>query len=426
MPLATEGQFNPSFHFLGLIQKALSDGIPRRCSMPACPEVYIVPTDKAYYTTAPNVQALRELCLAAPFDLMVEPVPDWRPDGGKEAVQAGRLWMRKPKAETAAPSLPARPLQELLWYASLSASHGQLLHGCRADDLVRLKRCPDFSILPHSEHDMTLAVFMMEESGDLLTVAEATGIPLAKVFDFHNACAALGLIERGNAFDPGEYLAGAIQRALVDRQMRRCELPGRAPLFLAPAEGKYYTQGDAATVAAYATASLAEMDIGIADGLGTQAGEEEELVQIGRMWVRRKKEVQVAAPPAYPLTQLLFRATLDTSRGRLVAGSSLGDTVRLTRWPEAHCLELDRRFFALAAFMSANTASVAKISEYTGISLGRVAEFHNACAALGLIETGGTESIKAKPVAEGQREIYRKISKALETMKAGAQHEPTS
>lgn len=425
MPLATEGQFNPSFHFLGLIQKALSDGVTRRCAMPGCPEVYIVPAEKAYYTAALGIETLRELCQAAPFDLTVESMPDWRPDGGgKQPVQVGRMWMRKAKAE-AAPSLPARPIQELLWYASLLASRGQLLQGCRIDDLVRLKRCPDFSILPHAEHHMTLAVFMMEESADLSTVAEATGTSLPKVFDFYNACAALGLIERGNAFEPQEYLAGLIQRAMADRQMRRCELPGREPLFLVPAEGKYYTHGDAATVAAYASAALMDVEITLADSLGAGGEEEEEVVQIGRMWVRRKKESQTAAPPSYPLAGLLFRATLDASRGRLAAGGSLSEPVRLQRWPEAGCLELDRRFFALAAFMSANTASVARIAEYTGISMGRVAEFHNACAALGLVEAGGPENIKAKPVAEGQREIYRKISTALEAMKTGVQHEPS-
>jgi hypothetical protein len=421
---ATEGQFNPSFHFLGLIQKALSDGIPRRCAMPDSPEVYLVPAEKAYYTAASDVRALRGLCLAAPFDLTVEPVPNWRPDGGKEPVQAGRLWLRKPKAE-AAPSLAARPIQELLWYASLCASRGQLLQGCRADQPVRLKRCPDFSTLPHGEHDLTLAVSMMAESADLFAVAEATGTPLPKVFDFYNACTMLGLIEHGNAFAPQDYLAGLIQRAMGDRQMRRCELPGREPLFLAPAEGKFYTHGDAATVAAYAAASLLDMDVALADSLGASGPEEEELVQIGRMWVRRKKESQAAAtPPAYPLAGLLFRSMLDASRGRLMTGSALNNPVRLTRWPEAACLELDRRFFALAAFMSANTASVARIAEHTRIPQSRVVEFHNACAALGLIEVGGSENIKARPVAEGQREIFRKISKALDAKKAGAQHEP--
>lgn len=417
MTQATEGQFNPSFHFLGLIQKAMSDGVVRRCSLPSGPEVFIVPADHAYYSAAPNAEALQALCLAAPFDLTVESVPDWQPDGGKQTVQVGRMWMHKQCAATST-KLPSHPLQELLWYAGLTASRGQLLQGCRADEPVRLKRCPDFSVLPHARHDPVLAACLLEASTDLLSVAEATGIPLARVFDFHNACAVLGLIERGNAFEPQEYLPGVIQRAITDRKMRRCALPGHEPLFLAPEEGKYYTAADAAGMAAYCTAMSMDLEIGIVDSLGRESAEEE-LVQIGRMWVRRKKEVSAPVLPSRPLSDLWFRSVLESSRGRLLAGSQARSPVRLKRWPDVACLELDRRFFALAAFMTANTASIARIAESTGVAPGRVTDFHNACAVIGLLESGEREAVKARPVADGEREIYRKISRALEARQAG-------
>jgi hypothetical protein len=417
MTQAVEGQFNPSFHFAGLIQKAIADGAARRCFLPGSPEVYIVPAENIYYTASPGIEALDPLCAAAPFDLTVEVLPDWRRGDGNEMVQVGRAWIRK--QTPGAPShLSPRPLSELLWYATLCASRGQLLQGCHADDPVRLKRWPDFSTLHHRESYLVLAAFMAGETADLVEVAENTGVPLPQVFDFHNACAVLGLIERGNVFEPREYLLGLIQRSIADRQMRRCVLPGHAPLFIAPDEGKYHTAADGASLAALCSAMLIDLEVEAVSGLGTE-GEEEEVVQIGRMWVRRRKEAAAPRIPARPLSELLFMAALGASRGRILAGSRAADPVRLNRWPDAFCLEQDRRFFPLAAFMTANAAALPTIAKQTGIPLAGVIDFHNACAATGLIEHSERENITARQLADGEREIYRKISRALDGRKAG-------
>lgn len=417
MTKAAEGTFNPSFHFLGLIQKAMADGVVRRCVLPGSSEVYLVPGENAYYTAAPTVEALEALCLAAPFDLTVEMLPDWQGNKGQETVQVGRMWLRK-QAPSTPSNLSARPLPELLWYAALCASRGQLLQGCRSDDPVRLKRWPDFSVLPHRESFMALAGFMAEESADLMTVAEATGVAPEEVFDFYNACSMLGLIERGNVFEPQEYLLGLIQRSLADRRMRRCVLPGHPPLFIAPAEGLYYTAADIASVIALSSAMLIDLEVDIVESLGG-GDDEEEVVQIGRMWVRRKKESSAPKMPARTLSELLFFAALGSSRGRLLAGSRLDAPIRLKRWPEAACLEQDRRFFPLAAFMTANAAPPARIAELTRIPLARVIDFHNACTAIDLLEFPERESVRARQVGDGEREIFRKISRALDGLKAG-------
>ena len=417
MTQPVEGNFNPSFHFLGLIQKASSDGVVRRCFLPGGPEVYLVPAENIYCTNAATIEALEPLCMAAPFDLTVEALSDWRRDGTDRAVQVGRMWSRKSPA-AAAVDLVSRPLPELVWYATLCASRGQLLQGCRSDDPVRLKRWPDFSVLYHRESDPLLAAFMVAESADLMTVAENTGVPLGQVFDFHNACAVLGLIERGNVFDPQDCLLGVIQRAIADRQMRRCTLPGHAPLFIAPTEAKYHTEADRASLAALCSAPLIDLEVEAVNGLGASDGEEE-LVQVGRMWVRRKKEASASKSPGHPLTELLFLAALGASRGRLLIGCRATDPVRLRRWPEASCLQQDRRFFPLAAFMSGNAAPLSVVAQRTGVPFPKVVDFHNACAAVGLIERCEWESVKTRPVADGEREIYRKISKALDGLKAG-------
>ena len=140
------------------------------------------------------MEALEALCLAAPFDLTVEAAADWQGAGKAEALRIGRMWLKK-EAPAKSSALVPRPLPELIWYAALRTSRGQLLQGCRADEPERLKRWPDFALLHPKESHVALGALMTEDSADLLTVAEATGVALGEVFDFHNACAAVGLIE---------------------------------------------------------------------------------------------------------------------------------------------------------------------------------------------------------------------------------------
>ena len=47
MTKAMEGTFKPSFQFIGLIQKAMADGVVRRCVLAGCPEVFLVPAENA-------------------------------------------------------------------------------------------------------------------------------------------------------------------------------------------------------------------------------------------------------------------------------------------------------------------------------------------------------------------------------------------
>ncbi|MGZ8944725.1 MAG: hypothetical protein ACXW1W_04785 [Methylococcaceae bacterium] len=388
MSPALKGNFNPSFHFLGLIQKAIADGVTRLCVHPACPEVYLVPSEQTFYTAETDIAALEALCLAAPFDLSVELIPDWRPNSDRD-VQAGRVLMQR-KNPAANNELEARPLQELLWYSALCASKGQLLQGHHAETPVRLTSCPDFSQLFHKEYHPLLAALWFEESMALTALAETTGIPLSQVFDFYNACAALDLIvvEHANVFDPANYLLGLIQKADADRQMWRCELPGKAFLLLAPVEGKFYSEADSAGIAKLCSTPLSELQVSIVDN----SGGEEEIVQIGRTRVRRKKEVTLPKLPEHPLSELRFRAALYASHGRLLSGYNINTPVRLKTWPDkkllkdAASIKEERYIFALAAFMTAKAADLPGIASATNLSLAQVIDFHNACAVVELLE----------------------------------------
>jgi len=391
MSPSLEGNFNPAIHFLGLIQKAMADGITRHCVHPSCPEVYLVPAEHTFYTAAPNIQDLQALCLAAPFDLSVNPMPDWHPAAanGEHDVQAGRTLIHR-KIQAHGPELTASPLSELLWYAALSASEGKLLQGCQADIPVRLMASPDFSKLFHREHEPALAKFMLENTADLNTVATATGIPLPRVYDFYNACAVTGLIELDTVFHAENYLLGLLEKAKADRHMRRCALPGGgAPLIIAPEEDKYYTELDAAGVARLCAALLPSLDVSM---VADNESEQEELVQIGRTWVRRKKAASLPKLPGRPLSDLLFRAALYGSQGRLLPGYQLDRPVRLSANPdkallkESAAIPAERYIFPLTAFMAANKAmSLPEIANATRQPLAKVIDFHNACAVLGLL-----------------------------------------
>ena len=384
-----EGTFNPAYHFLGLVQKAMSDGITRRC-VHAGSAIYLVPSENTYYSEHSDIRELESLCLAAPFDFSVELLPEWRPEK-EQIVQAGRMLIKQkgPMADT---GLLPHSLNELLWYAALCGSGGLLLLDARADVPVRLLACPDFSRYFHREHDPVLAEYMLDKSLPLTAVSEATGIPLSQVFSFYNACSVLGLIvvePDRNVLDPAEYLLGLLEKAEADRQIRRCVLAGQAPLFLVPEEGKYYSEANFEGIAKLCATPLSEQTVEI---VNRDSDGEEEIVQVGRTKIRRKKEPLLPKIPGHPLSDLLFHAALYASQGRLLPGYNLNTPVRLKAWPdkallkEAASVKDERYFFALIAYMVTNTVSLTDIAKATNLPLEKVIDFHNACAVAGLLE----------------------------------------
>jgi hypothetical protein len=231
---------------------------------------------------------------------------------------------------------------------------------------------------------------MLENSAPLTAVADITGISLAQIIDFHNACAILDLIgmEQSNVLDPTKYLLGLIQKAEDDRQMWRCELAGQGFLIISPVDGKYYSEADPTVIGKLCSTPLSEMNVSIVDN----NTDEEEFVQIGRSRVRRKKPAALPKLPGHPLSELSFRAALYASQGRLLAGYDANTTVHLKSWPdkklliESASIKAERYFFPLAAYMTTKAANLPDIAEATNLSLEQVIDFHNACALAGLLK----------------------------------------
>lgn len=388
MTQTSTGYFNPSFHFLGLIQKTIMDGVTRHCVQPGCPDVYLAPKEQAYYVGEPDIQALKALCLAEPFDMSVRLMPDWHPPGN-QLLQAGRLLMSR-KNQAAGHQLEKRPLDELLWYAALVASDGRLWQGCHAETPVSLKVCPDFSRLFHRECDPVLATSLLEGSASLTAVAEKAHVPLAHVFEFYNACTVLDLIEFGSTpedvFEPRNYLLGLIDTAASDRQARCCTLAGGPPLYIVPEEDKYFCEGDALAIAKFCTARLSDLQVTVV------GGGKDEVVQIGRQRVVRKKTVELPKIPGQPLSLLRFRAALYGSQGRLLRGFTTDTPVSLKSWPdkalvrESSTIKAERHIVPLSAFMVNKSASLPEIATAAQLPLDKVIDFHNACALAGLLK----------------------------------------
>lgn len=88
----------------------------------------------------------------------------------------------------------SRSLTELTIYAVIQASQGRLLDGHSAERPVTLAALPNANEIPLLGQYSEIAKFMRNWEGDLYGVSEALQIPLAKVFEFYNACFVLGYI----------------------------------------------------------------------------------------------------------------------------------------------------------------------------------------------------------------------------------------
>lgn len=175
--------FDPGQHFLGVLQSIIASAEDSILVLPGRPWLAVSPRAQSYYSALSHEELQPLLRLPA------------------GAVQVRRLQIEKVLASPWAKDLGVRPLVELLWHASLAASGGRLLAGCRPEDVVRLRQWPPVAHLPSYRKFLRVAAFMSHNAASLQSVAECTGTPIGAVFDFHNACAAMGLVER---FAPAE------------------------------------------------------------------------------------------------------------------------------------------------------------------------------------------------------------------------------
>ncbi len=86
-----------------------------------------------------------------------------------------------------------------------------------------------------------------------------------------------------------------------------------------------------------------------------------------------------------PLGRLVYCAALFGCEGRLVLNCDPEDRLRLIDWPDFDAVPHLPEHREIAKFMLVNTADLAEIAAATGVSIGVVIAFCNACEAVGLV-----------------------------------------
>ncbi|MCK4843093.1 MAG: hypothetical protein KAT04_14625 [Methylococcales bacterium] len=116
--------------------------------------------------------------------------------------------------------LKPRPLGHLIWCVTFSCSLGQVIKGYNEHDIVHLKRWPDIN-LPGCRELIKLAAYMQSNSVDLSTVQKQTKIPIEQIYNFYNACKAIGLIEHVQQVDVFEKKLDNDKRQLFAKISKR-------------------------------------------------------------------------------------------------------------------------------------------------------------------------------------------------------------
>lgn len=176
-----ESVFVPETRLLGLIQSIAEGKKNCRIALPKGPEIYIFSEESVFFSQA-TIEGLLPLCVTECQFLEVDAIQ--QPSMMSELVEQG---YRK------------STLIELIWFAALVGSQGRLLSECRLEEPVHLRQWPDFARLPYYSEYQSLASRMTKEVATLSDLATSTETPLGQVIDFHNACTALKLIERGTS-----------------------------------------------------------------------------------------------------------------------------------------------------------------------------------------------------------------------------------
>lgn len=96
----------------------------------------------------------------------------------------------------AAKGMSLTRLHDLIWLAERHGAHGTLLGGHSLDVPVRLKVWPKFNSRHVRPEYLKLAALLSKQPLTLRTLAESSGVALARVIDFYNASAAFGVIEK--------------------------------------------------------------------------------------------------------------------------------------------------------------------------------------------------------------------------------------
>lgn len=172
--------YDPEQYLMGIVRECLADRVPRRLSCSDGGGTLLIDPE-------------RNQCLISGGKLALLPILSALRDG----IEVTLLRHPELTQEAVAAHAHALAIDDALFLSVLLGSRGRIWAGCRFDEPVKLKQWPGFGHLPNSVEYLKLAAFMSGNNADVRTIAERTGIPEDLVINFHNACMAVGLLERG-------------------------------------------------------------------------------------------------------------------------------------------------------------------------------------------------------------------------------------
>jgi len=85
------------------------------------------------------------------------------------------------------------PQEIFMWSLGAMTSRGRLPVGTRTDERVYLRRWPNMTRFSHSDNDLRIVAYWVQQATSLEEIADALGVPEAEVFNVYTAAVAAGL-----------------------------------------------------------------------------------------------------------------------------------------------------------------------------------------------------------------------------------------
>jgi len=170
----TNNLFLPENYFLSIVQMSITTGYIYQCQFKNNTVIYLLPQQSCYFCSTEMVD-LKELFLMSPKEIRVKKMLDIEL---KQQIEG----------------LKTKALNNLLWYATITASQGRFMTNHQPDDSVYLKSWPDISLVSENKSYLEFTVFMSHNTANVIEIAEKSQQKLSDVIDFYNACNVLGLI----------------------------------------------------------------------------------------------------------------------------------------------------------------------------------------------------------------------------------------
>ena len=194
-------------------------------------------------------------------------------------------------------------------------------------------------------------------------------------------------------FLPNDYFLGFVLESIKGEQAYACKGDNGTLIYLDPQQKKYFYSIEKKALKA----------------LFLMPSKKFTLIKLTQLEIKQKTQGMTA----HTLNDLLWRATINASQGRLMEGFEFNDVIHLRHWPDIAHIKMVDNYLIIAAFMTRNTVDLETIIGHTEQQRGDVVDFHNGCHILGLIDRGKAFSLNSKPVSDKLRQLRGRIFETL-------------